>query len=93
MNSAVAFGLDFAALDLAVDCIVMMAAPMLLALLLSLLQANVIYYKVYNILRGGLLLRRPPAEETVSCGGGLLLRRPTAELRLPLAAYIIIVLC
>ena len=35
--------------------------------------------KIYNILRGGLLLRRPPAEETVSCRGGLLLRRPPAE--------------
>ena len=56
-----------------------MMALKFFALLLSLLQANVIYNKIYNILRGGLLLRRPPAEETVSCRGGLLLRRPPAE--------------
>ena len=51
----------------------------LIALLSSQQQANVTYNKIYNILRGGLLLRRPPAEETVSCRGGLLLRRPPAE--------------
>jgi hypothetical protein len=56
-----------------------MAVHALLVLLLLQLEANVIYNKIYNILRGGLLLRRPPAEETVSCRGGLLLRRPPAE--------------
>ncbi len=57
-----------------------MMPPAVLALIALLSpQANVIYNKIYNILRGGLLLRRPPAEETVSCRGGLLLRRPPAE--------------